>query len=76
MNLSLLVIIPLITVLLLLFARGQQTRNLLRESSQRAEISNFLARYRVQTGKGASFIRSMLNRLLTLRSGTAAISLR
>ena len=29
-----------------------------------------------QTGKGAAFIRSMLNRLLTLRSGTAAISLR
>ena len=29
-----------------------------------------------QTGSGASFIRSMLKRLLTLRSGTAAISLR
>lgn len=28
------------------------------------------------TGSGAAFNRSMLNRLLTLRSGTAAISLR
>ncbi len=28
------------------------------------------------TGSGAAFIRSMLKRLLTLRSGTAAISLR
>lgn len=28
------------------------------------------------TGRGAAFIRSMLKRLLTLRSGTAAISLR
>ena len=35
-----------------------------------------VARAAAQTGSAAAFMRSMLNRLLTLRSGRAAISVR
>jgi hypothetical protein len=66
------------------------TRKSLREGSQNAKYCIFFWHAvvgvvfecratpgdRHQTGSGAAFIRSMLKRLLTLRSGTAAISLR
>ena len=61
------------------------TRKPLREGSQNGKYCIFLARVcnhavgvapMHHTGSGAAFIRSMLNRLLTLRSGKVAISLR
>lgn len=52
---------------------GRADPSLQVDVSDRVDLAVTAATY---TGSGAAFIRSMLKRLLTLRSGTAAISLR